>query len=60
MRDPVATAEQLKTIGWPKGENVRGRAILAVATYLGAYDFADGQKTMSQNEISQKYKKKLS
>jgi hypothetical protein len=35
--------EQLITVNWPKGENIRGRGILAVANYQGAYDFADGQ-----------------
>ncbi len=40
----IATVEELKKVKWPKGENVRGRAILAITTLLGAYDFADGQR----------------
>jgi hypothetical protein len=40
---PLTTVEELKTVKWPKGENVRGRAILAVSTLLGAFDFADGK-----------------
>ena len=40
----LATIEELKTVKWPKGENVKGRAILAITTLLGAFDFADGQK----------------
>ena len=40
----LATPDELKTVKWPKGENTRGRAILAVSTYFGAFDFADGQK----------------
>jgi hypothetical protein len=39
----IVTAEELKVVKWPKGENVLGRAILAISNYLGAYDFADGQ-----------------
>jgi len=46
---PLISVDGLKTVKWPKGENVRGRAILAVASYLGAYDFADGQKVSRQH-----------
>lgn len=52
---PLATVEELKTVKWPKGENVRGRAILAVSTYLGAYDFADGTKANRENLKKREY-----
>lgn len=41
---PLATAEELQVVEWPKRENIRARAILAVANHLGAYDFADNQQ----------------
>jgi hypothetical protein len=43
------------TIGWPKQENIRGRAILAVASYLGAIDFADGQPMNKENVLKREY-----
>ncbi|WP_321347081.1 DUF262 domain-containing protein [uncultured Draconibacterium sp.] len=52
---PLVTVEELKIVKWPKGENVRGRAILAVANYLGAYDFADGQKVSREHLLSREY-----
>lgn len=52
---PIISPEGLKTVRWPKGENVRGRAILAVASYLGAYDFADGQKVSRHHLQSREY-----
>lgn len=44
LKHELATEEELVTVGWPKQENIRGRGILAVASLLGSYDFADGQK----------------
>ncbi|GHA76650.1 DUF262 domain-containing protein [Pontibacter akesuensis] len=41
---PISTPEELIRIGWPKRENIRARAIMAVFSKLGAYDFADGTK----------------
>lgn len=52
---PIVTVEELKIVKWPKGENVRGRAILAVANYLGAYDFADGQKVSRAHLLTREY-----
>lgn len=52
---PIATVEELKNVKWPKGENVRGRAILAVTTLLGAYDFADGQKATRSHLAKREY-----
>jgi len=40
---PLATAEELETVDWPKKQSIRARGILAVANHLGAYDFADNQ-----------------
>lgn len=51
----IVTAEELKVIKWPKGENVLGRAILAISSYLGAYDFADGQKVSREHLIKREY-----
>jgi len=52
---PISTLEELLTIGWPKQENIRGRAILAVASYLGAIDFADGQPMNKENVLKREY-----
>ena len=48
-KHPIADIEELLSIGWPKRANIRARAILAVTTNLGAYDFADGQKVTPEN-----------
>ena len=40
---PLATEEELLNVIWPKRDTIRGRAILAVASRLGAKDFATGQ-----------------
>jgi hypothetical protein len=39
---PLADEQKLLTSPWPKNQTILGRAILSVATYLGAFDFADG------------------
>lgn len=51
----IATIEELITIGWPKQENIRGRAILAIASYLGANDFADGQEVSREHIQKREY-----
>jgi hypothetical protein len=51
----LVSAEKLKVVKWPKGENVLGRAILAVSNYLGAYDFADGQKVSREHLKKREY-----
>lgn len=51
----LATIEELKTVKWPKGENVKGRAILAITTLLGAFDFADGQKATRNHLTKREY-----
>lgn len=40
---PLVTAEALLKLGWPKAMSIQARAVLAVATHLGAVDFADGR-----------------
>ncbi len=46
---PVSSPDELLTAAWPKNETIRGRGILAVANYFGAYDFADGSKVSLEN-----------
>lgn len=41
---PISTPDELMRIGWPKRENIRARAIMAIFSKLGAYDFADGTR----------------
>ncbi|MFZ6050754.1 GmrSD restriction endonuclease domain-containing protein [Halocola ammonii] len=52
---PVATADELLHITWPKRVSIRGRGILAVANYFGAYDFADGSQITSDNVRKREY-----
>ena len=52
---PIVDEDELLTIGWPNRENIRGRAILAVASYLGALDFADGQPIDKNNVKKREY-----
>jgi hypothetical protein len=49
-KHPLAELEELQATGWPKNENIRARAILAVSGFLGAFDFADGQ-TMTRSHL---------
>lgn len=51
----IVSSEELKIVKWPKGENVLGRAILAISNYLGAYDFADGQKVSREHLVKREY-----
>ena len=46
---------ELISAGWSKKASIRGRAILAVATYFGAKDFADGQKVNRNNIHNRHY-----
>jgi hypothetical protein len=48
---PVSTEDELLRVGWPKRENIRARAILAVFSRLGAFDFADGAQLSRQHLI---------
>ena len=38
----ISDIDFLSKTGWPKGENIRARAIMCVASKLGSYDFSDG------------------
>lgn len=51
----LADEAELISAGWSKKSSIRGRAILAVATYFGAIDFADGQKVSRHNIKSRHY-----
>lgn len=50
---PLADIEELMESKWPKSANIRARAILAVSTYLGALDFADG-KPLNRQTIQER------
>lgn len=52
---PLADKEELLTVGWPKKVNIRARGILAISTYLGAYDFADGKQISRDNIKKREY-----
>ena len=51
----ISSVDELMTIGWPKQENIRGRAILAVASYLGAKDFATNDELSRDNIDEREY-----
>src|SRR5690606_4577898 len=52
---PLSTEEQLIHVSWPKRVSIRGRGILAVANYFGAYDFADGSLISATNVSKREY-----
>lgn len=52
-RYPLADIEELLETKWPKRAIIRAKAILAVSTYLGALDFADG-KSLSRETIKER------
>lgn len=52
---PLANEEQLLNVAWPKRVSIRGRGILAVANYFGAYDFADGSVLTHTNVNKREY-----
>jgi hypothetical protein len=47
--------EELMTVEWPKRTTIRGRAILAVASRLGALDFSTGEHLDVSNIIQRQY-----
>lgn len=49
---PLASIEELMRVSWPKRENIRARAIMAVFSKLGAVDFADGS-TLTREQLKQ-------
>ncbi len=49
----IVEAEELITVEWPKRTTIRGRAVLAVASRLGAFDFSTGER-LDLNNISQR------
>ena len=51
----ISDIDFLAKTGWPKGENIRARAIMCVASKLGAYDFSDGQKLSLENIKNRDY-----
>ncbi len=46
---------ELLSVGWPTRAIIRARAIIAVTTYLGALDFADGKKVSRENLVHREY-----
>lgn len=52
---PLADAQELITAPWPKNQTILGRAILAVTSYLGAFDFADGSEISYRKLQSREY-----
>lgn len=52
---PLPEPEELVTAGWPKRENIRARAILAASLYMGAFDFADGQRATVDTVVHREY-----
>jgi hypothetical protein len=52
---PLPTAEKLLGVVWPKQQTILGRGILAITTYLGAYDFADGRELTRESLALREY-----
>ena len=51
----ISDIDFLTKTGWPKRENIRARGIMCIASKLGAYDFADGQKLNLLNRNNTTY-----
>jgi hypothetical protein len=51
-KHPISTEDELLRVGWPKRENIRARAIMAVFSKLGALDFADGSQ-LNREQLTQ-------
>ena len=51
----VANEHELISAGWPKNATIRGRAVLAITTKIGAYDFASEEKVSEANVTSRHY-----
>ena len=52
---PLPQAEELLTLEWPKRSTIRGRAVLAVTSYLGAPDFSTGEQIAPANINNRHY-----
>jgi len=50
----LVEAEELLTAEWPKRATIRGRAILAVTSQLGAFDFSTGER-MEQDNLEKRH-----
>lgn len=51
----IAEADELLNAAWSKRDTIRGKAILAIACNLGAYDFATGLKVDRSNIVNRHY-----
>ncbi|HAO79088.1 MAG TPA: hypothetical protein DCQ92_08955 [Verrucomicrobia subdivision 3 bacterium] len=51
---PLVEAEELMSVEWPKRATIRGRAILAVASRLGAFDFSTSER-LDANNVEQRH-----
>lgn len=52
---PLADADSLLAAGWPKAAGIEARGILAITTYLGAFDFADNKKASYESIQHREY-----
>lgn len=52
---PLPDVDSLIAAGWPKATGINARAILAVTTYLGAIDFADGTTATYEGVQNREY-----
>ena len=52
---PIIEFEKLIKLGWPKKAGINERGLLAISTYLGAMDFADGQQASYESIQRREY-----
>lgn len=52
---PLITKDEILDSGWPKNRDITARGILAISTYLGANDIADGQAISGSNIEKRQY-----
>lgn len=52
---PLSDIDSLAESGWPKKVGIEARGILAIASYFGAYDFADHRKATFDSIQNREY-----
>ena len=52
---PLSNTDSLAEAGWPKSVGIEERGVLAVASYFGAYDFADNRQATFESIQHREY-----
>lgn len=52
---PLSNTDSLAEAGWPKSVGIEERGVLAIASYFGAYDFADNRQATFESIQHREY-----